>query len=48
MPMLDPQTDDTPDAAEFKSLIAALHGALEAFRLETMHKGVVEHVSFRS
>lgn len=48
MPMLDPQTHDTPDAIQFKQLIANLHGTLESFRLETMHKGAIEHVSFRS
>lgn len=48
MPYLDPQTNDTADATQFKQMIANLHGSLEAFRLETMHKGNVEHVSFRS
>lgn len=48
LPFLDPETADTPDAAEFKAAIAALHGALERFRLETLHDDVLEHVSFRS
>lgn len=47
LPMLDPLTDDTPAAGDFKALIAALHGALEGYRLETVHKGKVETVSFR-
>ena len=48
LPMLDPLTDDTPDASEFKTLVAALHGALEAYRLETIYKGKLETVSLRS
>lgn len=48
LPMLDPLVNETPDSLDFKSTIAALHGALEAFRLETMHGDAVEHVSFRS
>lgn len=48
LPLLDPLTDDTPDASEFKALVAAFHGALEAYRLETIYKGNVEVVSLRS
>lgn len=48
LPLLDPLTDDSPDASEFKALIAAFHGALEAYRLETIYKGRVEVVSLRS
>jgi hypothetical protein len=48
LPMLDPQVNDTPDASAFKEAIAALHGALEGFRLETTHGEKLEHVSFRS
>jgi hypothetical protein len=48
LPMLNPLNDDTPDASEFKALIAAFHGALEAYQLETDYKGRVETVSLRS
>jgi hypothetical protein len=48
LPILDPLTEDTPDAKEFKVLIAKLHGALEAYRLETVYKGKIETVSLRS
>lgn len=48
LPMLDPLTDDTADASEFKALIAALHGALEGYRLETECRGKLETISFRS
>lgn len=48
LPYLDPLTADTPEAAAFKQQIAALHGVLEAHRLETDYKGKTEHVSLRS
>jgi hypothetical protein len=48
LPFLDPQTNDTADAVDFKQDLARLHVALEAHRLETRHKGRLEHVSFRS
>lgn len=37
LPMLDPQVNDTPDALTFRSAIASLHAALEAFRLKSRH-----------
>lgn len=48
LPFLDPHTIDTAEAAAFKEDLARLHGALEAYRLETRHKGRLEHVSFRA
>lgn len=48
LPFLDPQTNDTADAVDFKQDLARLHGALEAYRLETRHKDRLEHVSFRA
>lgn len=49
MPLLDPDRAVTPDSIQFRAMLAELHGALEAFRLETMNDaGELEHVSFRS
>lgn len=48
LPILDPLTADTPEALKFKGHVAGLHGALEAYRLESTYSGRVEHVSFRS
>jgi hypothetical protein len=48
LPWLNPENEDTADAGDFKQMVAALHRALEAYQLESMHKGVVERVSFRT
>lgn len=49
MPLVDPDGAETPDSLQFRAMLAELHGALEAFRLETVNDlGITEHVSFRS